>query len=735
MQFFRFYIQTATFTAVFLTLACASLQADVRLPHIFGDHMVLQQQKPIAVWGWADPGEEVTVQFGEDKQSTAANDKGEWSVALPSHKADRNPSTFTVIGKNTIVFDDVVVGEVWIGSGQSNMEMGMSLLNNANEEIAKADFPLIRLFIVPRTFNTLPQKDVDAQWRLCSPKNIVEMQGWGGFSAVEYFFGRELFRVLDVPVGLIEAAHGGTPIEAWTAPEGFAASSQLDAISKMVQLKDPRTDVHQKQLANFVSNMEEWCKQAALSVRDKTVSPRPPEFPCELDVVKSPVEPTALYNAMIRPIEPLSIRGIIWYQGENNHCDGKIYAEKMRVLIESWRKLFKQSDLAFYYTLIAPFNYGSENPFVVPEFWEAQAAALSIPNTGMVVTSDIGDINDVHPKNKQEVGRRLALLALAKSYGKDLVYLGPTFKSIATEDNKLRITFENAEDGLISKDGKPLRWFEIIDKQKGDFRPASAEIDGDSVVLTADGVANPVAVRFGWSKVAEPNLANKAGLPAMPFRAGHVSSLDNFPILGSEVEGYQLVYDLDLSKLGNTIAYDVDNSEQVKKPFSRIAYFLELTDSDERSSYIFVSMDAFTDDVRKIGVPVFASHATFQTKVKNMNVRSNVPGIISGTGLSGGNIEFWPNNYAPSNALRIPEASDLVFDFGDQYSDPADGYGCMQVHNLETRQTLFAINNLKGGNAADIGIGNAPARYNHPDWTFAKNAGDYRSKRLRIFIH
>jgi sialate O-acetylesterase len=272
----------------------------------------------------------------------------------------------------------------------------------------------------------------------------------------------------------------------------------------------------------------------------------------------------------------------------------------------------------------------------------------------------------------------------------------------------------------------------MIDAEEGGWTQADAAIDGQSVVLSAQGVKRPVAMRFAWSMLAEPNLMNAAGLPAGAFRSGTVPKRDLLVVNVPEAKHYQLVYDLDLNKLGPELNYQANNSVRLEKPFDRVAYFLELTGADGNTEYIYVSMDAFTDKLEKIGVPTLKSGARFQQNVGNLNVYSNVKGIVSGAGLKGGNIEFWPNNYGPGNSAGVPNASSQVWDFGDEISDPADGYGSMQVHNHDAKQTLFALNHWREGNRADVGIGNQPT--GNPDWTFAGNAGSFEAKRLRVLV-
>lgn len=300
------------------------------------------------------------------------------------------------------------------------------------------------------------------------------------------------------------------------------------------------------------------------------------------------------------------------------------------------------------------------------------------------------------------------------------------------EGDEIRLTFDHAGSGLASRDGQPLNWFEIIDADEGGFVEGTAKIDGDAIVISAPGVKKPVAVRFAWHKLAEPNLMNKEGLPAAPFRMGEVPQRDLLEMEVPESGDYQLVYDLDLATLGEMIDYDVDNSGEIRHPFDRIAYFVELQRDSGDIQYLYVSLDAFTDDAKKIGVPTFASGGHFQQDVAHMNVWSNVNGIITGRDLEGGGIEFWSQNYAPSNAASVPGASSSLYDFGDQPADPADGYGSMQIHNRDAQQTLFAVNHWSQGEQADIGIGNRSE--SHPDWTFAGNAHTYLSRRLRVLV-
>jgi sialate O-acetylesterase len=713
-------------------LLCQLAQAEVRLPRIFSSHMVLQQQKPIILWGWAQTNETITAQLGNETGTAQANERGEWKIILPALSAG-GPYTLTVNGSSQVVFEDVLVGEVWLCSGQSNMELGIGMAQNGAQEIAAANYPNLRLLKVAKRWSPEAQKDISDSWKVCTPTNVAE-GGWGGFSAAAYYFGRALHQQLGVPVGLIDSTWGGTRIESWTPPEGFAAVPALQQENDRVQTGDVRTERHQERLALALDNTEQWLTAARRALQDHQLVPAMPAYPEELLPPHDLQNATALYNGMIHPLCPFGIRGAIWYQGESNMGEGMRYFERMKALIGGWRELWGEGDFPFYFVQIAPFNYGG-NVQTEPEIWEAQTAAQTIPNTGMVVVNDVGNLKDIHPRNKQEVGRRLALWALANTYGQtNLVYAGPAFKTMTLAGGTLRLTFDHAGSGLKSRDGQPLNWFEIIDADQGGFVKADANIDGHALVLSAPGVAHPVAVRFAWSMLAEPNLMNAEGLPAGAFRAGGVPPRDLLGMNVPEAKDYHLVYDLNLAKLSANPAYEVDEHANIAQPFDRIAYFLELQGSDGDTKFVYVSLDAFTQDAGKIGVPTFRSGAFFQQSVTNLNVFSNVKDIVTGTGITGGNLEFWPNNYGPGNSLKVPNASDSVFDFGDQPDmGTLDGYGSMQIHNHDARQTLFALNHWSSGNGADVGIGNQSQ--NNPDWTFAGNAGSYTNKRLRVLVH
>ena len=697
--------------------------SDVKLPAVFSDHMVLQQQIPLRIWGWADADEMVTVSIGANKEMVKTPESGRWEVTLPAMTASNTPTSIKVQGKNSVEVTDVLVGEVWLCSGQSNMEWPVAACVNAQEEIAAAQYPLIRHIKVPLVPSTVPLDNFQSAWQVCSPATA------GGFTACGYFMARKLHKELDIPVGLINSSWGGTRVEPWTPPVGFQRVDALQSIYQSVVGRTPGTPEYRSRLESHVKALDDWTTKARAALKSNGGVEASPAFPAELAPFTSNQDPTMLYNGMIHSLVGFPLRGAIWYQGESNHGEGMLYLEKKKALIGGWRELWGQGEFPFYYVQIAPFRYGNEDPTILARFWEAQAAVQTIPHTGMVVINDIATLNDIHPPNKQDVGLRLAQLALKNDYGKaDVVANSPEFDGLEILKDRLKVTFKNTAGGLRTRDGKPVSHFEIVGVGSNGFQPAAAVIEGDSVVLSSDKVTTPVAFRFAWHMLAEPNLCGGTGLPVGAVRGGEVPDfLSSLPV----AKEYTLVYDLDLNNLSRDIRYDQDRSDKIKT-FDRIGYLVELTAAGGEEKQIFVSMDAFTTDVHQIGIPTIASKARFQQTVKSMDVFSNVSSITSGTGITTGNIEFWPDNYGVINVANVAGASSDIYDFGDETAPPADGYGSMQVHNFGAKQTLFAINHWVSGAGADLGLGNGPDRTT--DWTFSGNGGSYSSKRLRVYV-
>lgn len=717
-----------TALASFGLLALTS-QAAVKLPHIFGHDMVLQQGQPVPVWGWAAPKENVTVEFAGQKKLTTAKADGTWSLKLDALKASDQPAVFKVTGANSLALTNVVVGEVWFCSGQSNMEWVMRNVDNAELERAHAKYPMIRHFKAPKNFKPAPESDINANWEVTTPEGISDE------SAVAFFFGRRLHQELKVPVGLINCSWGGTRIEPWTPPCGFANLPELAGIKDRVDTADPTSDLHKKVLGDYVSAVQAWIADA----QAKTAAGQPlaaaPAFPPNLTFPTEQgkhQEPTVLFNGMVAGLVPFAIRGAIWYQGCSNNGEGMLYLEKTKALVNGWRKVWGQGDFPYYLVQLAPYTYGG-NSKALPGIWEAQAAVpAAIPNTGYTVINDIGTLKNIHPTNKQDVGLRMANQALNRTYGlKNILWSGPAYKAFAIEGAKMRVSFDNAK-GLRTRDGKAPTWFELCGPD-GLYKTADAAIDGETVVLSAAGVTAPMALRFAWDQTAEPNLVNGLGLPTGAFRCGNKPELGGVMSL-PELRGFRKVYEIDLPVNGNFAyaapKYEIDASASAGV-FTQVAYALQLQETAGSIRYVFASMDAFTQDAKKLGIPYAKSGIRHQTKVSNLTVRSNVDSIPALDNSDGGNIEFWELNYGNPNGLGLPGADGRKYDFDDQLA--GDGmYGSMQLHAWKNKVTLFAYNNFNGGGTCDIGIGNNTGE--NPDYTFMGNGGQYSTRRLTIFV-
>ena len=478
------------------------LCAGVRLPALFGDHMVVQQNLPVHVWGWADQDERVSVEFLGQVVSVTPSEDGRWEAYLDPAKAG-GPFTLTVRGTNALTVKDIYVGEVWVGSGQSNMVWPLERSRDANEEIAAAKHPGIRYFKVELATADTPQEDVRGEWRVVSPDTA------GEFSGVAYFFARHLHGKLDVPLGIIQSAWGGTPAESWASLPALKADPSL---SGMIVDFDREAEEARGPYAEALAN---WEKRVAAAKAVGKETPRRPPPPRSL---RAQHKPASLFNAMIAPLTPYPIRGAIWYQGESNgnRGQGLLYRRLFRSMIEDWRQEWGQGPFPFLFVQLA--NYGRVPPTSTwPELREAQAMALGLVRTGMAVTIDIGNPTDIHPRNKQDAGLRLALAARAIAYGeRDLDFSGPVFRQATREAGALRLWFDHAGGGLRASGG-PLEGFEVAGTD-GKFVDAEARIAGNTVLVSSPEVSMPVHARYAWAADPKGNLANGAGLPASPFR-------------------------------------------------------------------------------------------------------------------------------------------------------------------------------------------------------------------------
>ncbi|MGB8194564.1 MAG: sialate O-acetylesterase [Chitinophagaceae bacterium] len=629
-------------SGLLLLIVSAFAYADIRLPRIFSDHMVLQRNKPIHIWGWAAPGEAVKVSLGTATQSTKAGKQGKWEVSLPQMSAG-GPYTLSVSGKNKIQLNDVLIGEVWLCGGQSNMEWPLRSATNAQQEIAQADYSMIRQIKIPHATELQPQDDVKGgEWEVCSPATAAN------FTAVGYFYARELYKELNVPIGLINSNWGGTMVETWISNASFFENPEFAGLKKNMPANlDSIARVQQLAMDNLIKNAQgalpsaaeassfslglyndnDWKSMKLPSMWENAGLPnldgivwfrKQIEIPAGSDLSKGiislgPIDdidstfingafigntnayntdrfyqlpegllkegnnmiaikvidggggggvygkteqmklqttgltiplsgnwkyriaqhqpvsavspndyPTLLYNAMIHPLTPYPIAGAIWYQGETNAGRSMQYKTAFPLMIKDWRKQWKE-EFPFYFVQLANFRAGSGNNSNEGSGWaelrEAQTDALKLPNTGMAVIIDIGESNDIHPRNKQDVGKRLAANALAKTYGKNAVYSGPVFQSMQVQGNKALLSFSNVEGGFDVKNKYGyVNGFEVAGADQR-FYYAKAMVEGDKIAVYHEAVAVPVAVRYAWADDPDDvNLYNKAGFPAAPFR-------------------------------------------------------------------------------------------------------------------------------------------------------------------------------------------------------------------------
>jgi len=506
---------------------CAGMTAEaaVRVAKLFTDHAVLQREVPLKVWGWADAGEKVAVTLGEVSQETAAAADGAWSVTFPAQKA-ADSVTLTVKGSNTLTFNNVAIGDVWFCSGQSNMERTLGNCN-APEDIASADLPKIRYYKAEHRIADTPLAEFlhdGRQWQVCSPSTAPSC------TAVGFYFARDIQPKVGVTIGLLDTSWGGSSIEAYLSQGGAAG---VPEVADVVQKFETDRASFRKTIASRIPELEKWCAAAREALAQEKQLPAMPGLP--QDPTQDAQRLHRKFNAMVAPCVPYAVRGMLWYQGCSNGSEGDSYLYKMKALVDGWRALWKSPDLPFYWVQLANFTADHNTPaggdgYAKIRMAQLEATRLVPNNTGVAVAIDIGETHDIHPRNKYDVGLRLARWALRDVYGqKDLVPSGPLYKAMKVEGNAIRVEFDNVGTGLMvgKKDGRApaaedrggkLARFAIAgEDQKWVW--ADAKIDGKTVVVSSPAVASPVAVRYGFS--ANPlgaNLYNKEGLPASPFR-------------------------------------------------------------------------------------------------------------------------------------------------------------------------------------------------------------------------
>jgi sialate O-acetylesterase len=498
-------VRFGAFIASSIALTASPSRADVKMPAIFSDHMVLQREATVPVWGWADPGETVKVTVASQTRTAQTAADGSWKTTF-ANLTSTGPTTLTIQAKNTIVINDVLIGEVWLGSGQSNMAMTVNRAKDFEREQPAATFPLIRIFKEESAADAAPQREGKGHWVVCSPASI------GSHSATLYFFGRELHRELGAPIGLINSSVGGTPIESWIAPETQRASPELkDFFEPPDEKKAPSVTEATKQ--KYERDLAKWQDDAKKAKAAKQKAPKRPQNPADVQARKGNIG--GLFNGKIAPLIPYAIRGALWYQGEANSTPAKapFYEAQLKLLVTDWRA-----------------RWGYEFPFAwaqLPNFggpgrdWptvrEAMLKTLALPKTGMGINIDIGEENDIHPKNKQDVGRRLSLWALGSVYGKKvLATSGPLPAGHEIRGKEILLRFTHTNGGLVAK-GNSLKGFVIAGEDR-QWKPATARIVGNTVIVASPDVPKPVAARYAWENFPTCNLYNGADLPATPFR-------------------------------------------------------------------------------------------------------------------------------------------------------------------------------------------------------------------------
>ncbi len=487
------------------------LQAEVKLPTIFGHHMVLQRDKPIAIWGQAEPGEKVTVKISNRSGTCTADGRGQWRVTLDSLLAG-GPHTLTVAGQNTLTYRDVLIGEVWLCSGQSNMAWSVSNANDADLEVLNAHYPKIRMISVPQVASQAPQTEFKGQWDLCTPAMARD------FSAVGFFYGRLLHQVLGVPIGLIDNAWGGSAAEAWVRRDLLEADKTLKPLMERWE-KTEATHDFDALMAKHKKALAQWEKAAQKAKDAGKPQPKKPRSP--RNILAGNQRPANLYGGVLHPVIGYGMRGAIWYQGESNASRAFQYRHLFPLMIQSWRDEWQQGDFPFYWVQLADFRDEKAEPAASDwaELREAQTLALSkLPHTGQAVITDLGEAHDIHPRNKQDVAKRLARWALAEDYGYDLVYRSPVYQSHGVEKGRMIITCDHVGGGLDTFDVRQPVGFAIAGDDRN-FVWAQAKIVGkDKIEVWSDQVTDPVAVRYAWSDNPVCNVQNREHLPLTPFR-------------------------------------------------------------------------------------------------------------------------------------------------------------------------------------------------------------------------
>ncbi|MEC7564457.1 MAG: sialate O-acetylesterase [Planctomycetota bacterium] len=490
----------------------SAVSAEVTMSSLFTDHMVIQRDIPVVIWGTAAVEEEIHVVLAGHAAKTQADPEGHWRVKLPALKVGSGPHQLVIEGSNRIEINDILIGEVWVCSGQSNMAFAVSSANDPDLESLSANFPQIRIISVPQIGSQTPLDNFQGKWETVTPETVKS------FSAVGYFFGRQLHQTLHVPIGLIDTAWGGSACEAWVPRDVLEEAGEYQELlakwDDAARAYDPAA-VAQR----YERQLKAWKLAMAQALQDKKPVPRRPRPP--RNILTGQHRPANLYNGVLNPIVGYGIRGAIWYQGEHNSGRAYQYRNLFPLMIETWRKRWNQGDFSFYWVSLADFQDEVAEPTgsTWAELREAQTMVMSkLPNTGEAIILDLGEAHDIHPRNKQDVAKRLARWALAKDYGIDIVYRSPIYQSHQIQGNRMVITFDHVGGGLDTFDVREVRGFAIAGEDQK-FVNAQARIVGtNQVEVWDDSIPTPVAVRYAWAQNPICNLQNKEHLPATSFR-------------------------------------------------------------------------------------------------------------------------------------------------------------------------------------------------------------------------
>ena len=698
----------------FLVTLCASIGwASVELGAPFADRMVLQRERTVPVWGKASPGEKVTVAFAGQSVSTKASETGAWRVDLAPMNASSESRELIVSGADSEArVKDVLVGEVWFASGQSNMECPIWGGNPRYRDgkgammIAMTRRPRIRWAKNAHAWSAAPKAIDSVTWRDFSPESVAAANG-SYLSAVAYYYALELYGALEIPVGIIDSSWGGTNIDAWTPRCGYEGHPELKDVADY-----PVTEAWKAEM-----------KKGAVSGAHQ--------------------QPTVLWNGMVDAWAPFAIRGFIWYQGCNNNGEARRYCAKMHALYDGWAKAFQNPDLKLYFVELAPYR---------SSWFELQRAQMKFAaeerNAALAVVSDAGNLDDIHPNDKEIVAKRLALHALKRDYGfANIEDESPVLKSWKVENGAFVMTFDHAAGWYVYAPNRSVvPNFEIAGAD-GVFVPAklrnveaSGKVKGKNLVVSADAVKDPVRLRYLFKTPFTGTVYSDAALPLgsfdidartnLPKRVGAPVKLGEAERI-PELAGYRKVLTLDLPA-GPDFERKPPAVPAVEGDVTRVAYLLELEDDKGEVSWAMTAMDAFASDPKAFGVPCRASDR-HQGPVRKLTVRSNLSNVTPVTEAEGGCIEFWAANYGTDCAIAGIGGSPKIYDFNDNPNAPSIGYGSMQVHNAKAGETIWAFNHFNTTSTADIGIGNNEWG-EHKDWTFMSNASEYKTRRLSVYV-